>query len=78
MKASKIYPASMTKRLVDIDDAVLAAAREALGTATLKGTVHAALVEAAALTQRRRFIERMVGDGLPDLRAPSISASAWR
>jgi Arc/MetJ family transcription regulator len=68
----------MTKRLVDIDDAVLAAAQEALGTTTIKGTVHTALAEAAALTQRRRFVERMVDDGLPDLRDPSVSASAWR
>jgi hypothetical protein len=35
---------------VDIDDDVLASARAALGTTTLKGTVHAALVEAPRFT----------------------------
>ena len=68
----------MTKRLVDIDDDVLAAARGALGTSTLKATVHAALTEAAAAAQRRRFVQRMLDDGLPDLRDPTVATSAWR
>lgn len=68
----------MTKRLVDIDDDVLASAREALGTTTLKATVHAALAEAATAALRRRAVERMINDGLPDLRDPDVMASAWR
>src|SRR5665647_1110383 len=40
----------MTKRLVDLDDADVAAAREALGTKTLKDTVVKALASFSALT----------------------------
>lgn len=68
----------MTKRLVDIDDDVLAAARKALGTGTLKSTVNQALVDAAATAARRRFVERMTAHGLPDLDDPQVAASAWR
>ncbi len=38
----------MTKRLVDLDDDALAAARARLGTKTIKDTVNAALRQAAA------------------------------
>jgi Arc/MetJ family transcription regulator len=38
----------MTKRLVDVDDDALAAARASLGTRTIKDTVNEALRQAAA------------------------------
>ncbi len=41
----------MTKRLVDIDDEALRAARAGLGTATIKDTVNEALRRAAAARQ---------------------------
>lgn len=68
----------MTKRLVDIDDEALAAARTALGTTTIKGTVNQALAEAAASALRRQFLDRMAQDGLPDLKDPQVMAGAWR
>jgi Arc/MetJ family transcription regulator len=68
----------MTKRLVDIDDATLASARTALGTSTIKETVHRALTEAVAADRRRRMVERLRGDGLPDLRDPGVMVGAWR
>lgn len=68
----------MTKRLVDIDDNVLAAARTALATTTIKDTVNRALAESAANALRRRFAERLADDGLPDLRDPDVTAQAWR
>jgi hypothetical protein len=47
----------VTKRLVDIDDAVLRAAKERLGTVTIKETVNRALLQASgevdAALQRR-------------------------
>ena len=43
----------MTKRLVDIDDNVLAEARAALGTSTLKDTVNGALHETVMAARRR-------------------------
>lgn len=68
----------MTKRLVDIDDEVLDAARVALSTTTIKDTVNRALAESAAAALRRQFVERMAADGLPDLRDPDVMAGAWR
>lgn len=68
----------MTKRLVDIDDDVLAAARAALATTTIKETVNRALAESAAVAARRRFLERMIAHGLPDLDDPGVTAGAWR
>jgi Arc/MetJ family transcription regulator len=43
----------MTKRLVDIDEKALAAARAELGTKTLKDTVNEALRRAASARDRR-------------------------
>jgi len=68
----------MTKRLVEIDDAVLAAARDALETGTIKETVNAALRAASALAARRRHLDRFRSDGLPDLRDDDVMGSAWR
>lgn len=68
----------MTKRLVDIDDDVLDAARTALGTRTLKETVNRALRDASDAAARRRFLERVSDGGLPDLRDPAVMADAWR
>jgi Arc/MetJ family transcription regulator len=44
----------MAKTLVDIDDDLLEAAREVLGTSTKKDTVNAALREVLAAQERRR------------------------
>ena len=68
----------MTKRLVDIDDDVLQAARDALDTSTIKETVHRALADAANVALRRQFVARAAADGLPDLRDPDVMAGAWR
>jgi len=68
----------MTKRLVEIDDADLAAAREALGTSTIRDTVTAALRVAVAQAARRREIERLTSGALADLADPEVMGSAWR
>jgi Arc/MetJ family transcription regulator len=73
-----VYIVPMTKRLVDIDDEALDAARKALDTRTIKDTVNAALRGAASLAARQRHLARFAGDGLPDLRDPDIMAQAWR
>lgn len=68
----------MTKRLVEIDDADLEAARTALATSTIKDTVTLALREAAAAAARRREVERLV-DGSSSLMADDDErAGAWR
>ena len=68
----------MTKRLVDLDDADVAAAREALGTKTLKDTVVKALREASASAARRREVERLVGSSMKALADNAERAHIWR
>ena len=68
----------MTKRLVDIDDDLLAEARELLGAASMKETVNAALREVVAADPRRRLLLRLrTGEGM-DLDDDEIMAGAWR
>ena len=68
----------MTKTLVEIDDEYLAAARQALGTATKKDTVNAALREVTALAARRRDLQRLTCGGLPDLEGKDVLLAAWQ
>lgn len=67
----------MTRTLVDIDDAALAAAAAELGTTTKVDTVNRALAEIAARPQRLAFLEHLmvVEDDLGD---PRIMGDAWR
>ena len=67
----------MTKRLVDLDDADVAAAREALGTKTLKDTVTRALREASASAARRREVERLVGGSMKALADKTGDGQSW-
>lgn len=68
----------MTKRLVEIDDVDLDAAREALRTETIKDTVTGALRAAAAQAARRREIERLTSGALAELTDPAVRDTAWR
>jgi Arc/MetJ family transcription regulator len=70
----------MAKRLVDIDDEVLAQARLALGTSTLKDTVNTALEEAVKAAQRRALTRddlRRFAEAARDLGDPDVMARAW-
>lgn len=73
-----VYAPGVTKRLVDIDDDALEAAREALETRTIRDTVNSALRGTAALAARRRHLDRFRRDGLPDLRDADVARGAWR
>jgi len=68
----------VTKRLVEISDDDMEAAREALQTTTIRETVTAALRLAAAQVARRREIERLMSGSLADLADPDVRAQAWR
>ncbi len=68
----------MAKTLVDVDEEQLAAAQEALKTATKKDTINAALRQVTALAARRRDLERLVADGLPDLVDQEVMRAAWQ
>jgi Arc/MetJ family transcription regulator len=70
----------MTKRLVDIDDAVLDEARQVLGTSTLKDTVNAALTETVKAARRRAITKedlRRAAEACKDLGDPEVMARAW-
>ena len=64
----------MTKRLVDLDDEALAAARVRLGTRTIKDTVNAALRQAAAArrAELHHALDVLAGWELDD------RAESWR
>lgn len=68
----------MTKTLIEIDDEYLVTAQQALGTATKKDTVNAALREVAALAARRRDLRRLISRSLPDLEDENVMRAAWQ
>lgn len=68
----------MTKRLVDIDDAKLAAVQAELGTSTMKETVDVALSEVLALAARRKALLAERGADLSFLADPEARRAAWR
>jgi Arc/MetJ family transcription regulator len=68
----------MTKTLIDIDDEALDRAQRELQTTTNKDTVNQALAAVAALSARRRDIERFAADEHADLRDADIMSSAWQ
>jgi Arc/MetJ family transcription regulator len=68
----------MAKTLIDVNEEDLAAAAQALNTATKKDTVNAALRAVAALAARRRDLRRLVSGGLPDLEDAEVMRAAWQ
>jgi Arc/MetJ family transcription regulator len=68
----------VAKTLIDVNEEYLAAAQEALHTQTKKDTVNQALREVAALAARRRDLQRLGSDGLPDLEDEEVMRGAWR
>jgi Arc/MetJ family transcription regulator len=74
----RIYRDEVTKRLVDIDDDLLARVREILGTPTMKDTVNGALQEVVNLELRRRHADRLASMRGLDLDDPDVMSGAWR
>jgi Arc/MetJ family transcription regulator len=68
----------MTKRLVDIDDELLAQATELLGASTMKEAVNGALEEVVLLAHRRRHADRLASMKGLDLDDPVVMSAAWR
>lgn len=69
---------SMSKTLIDLDDALLAQAAALLGTETKKDTVNRALSEYIKFRLRVSLGERLASGALPDLADPEVMARAWR
>jgi|SaaInlV_200m_DNA_5_1039737.scaffolds.fasta_scaffold00735_4 Arc/MetJ family transcription regulator len=72
-----VYTHKVTKRLIDIDDELLAEARAILETNTMKDTVNAALERISDMEVWRRHAIRLSTEGL-DLQNPDIMRDAWR
>ncbi len=71
----------MTKRLIDLDDELLAAAQQATGERTIKGTVTEALRLLVAQRGRREGDIRdrwnALDDALVDLQDDGVMGGAW-
>ena len=68
----------MTKRLVDIDDELLAEARHVAGATTMKETVNTALQQLIDAELRRRHLHRLETGMGTDLADDETMQGAWR
>jgi hypothetical protein len=68
----------VTKRLIDLDDELLDAARAALNTSGVTDTVRRALEQAAAADARARQIRWLTGGGMAEMADPDTRAAVWR
>ena len=68
----------MTKRLIDLDDDLLAAAQRELKTAGVSDTVRMALQQAAATSARTRQVAWLQSGALEDMATPEARRNVWR
>ena len=68
----------MTKRLIDLDDDLLAKAQRELNTTGVSDTVRAALRQAASAGARARQVAWLREGGLEALTDPAERADVWR
>ncbi|MBN9609930.1 MAG: DUF2191 domain-containing protein [Actinobacteria bacterium 69-20] len=68
----------MTKRLIDLDDDLLAEARRELSTTGVSDTVRAALRQAAANASRARQVRWLTDGGLEPLAHRPERDAVWR
>lgn len=66
------------KTSVAIDEDLLAAAKEALSTKTVRATVEQALLEVLRSRARREEVDALRSMNGIDLADPSVMAGAWR
>jgi Arc/MetJ family transcription regulator len=68
----------VTKRLIDLDDELLAAAQRELHTSGVSDTVRAALRHAATAAARARQVQWLADEGLAELVEKEQRAAVWR
>ncbi|RNI25253.1 DUF2191 domain-containing protein [Flexivirga caeni] len=68
----------MTKRLIELDDDLLAAAQQELGTSGVSDTVRCALRQAADTSARARQIDWLRSGALEPMAEPDARADVWR
>lgn len=68
----------MTKRLIELDDDLLADAQRELHTTGVSDTVRTALKQAAHTAARARQVAWLCNGGLESLADPETRAAVWR
>lgn len=68
----------MTKRLIDLDDELLASAQRELNTTGVSDTVRAALRQATSAAARARQVAWLREGGVAALADPDQRADVWR
>ena len=68
----------MPKRLIDLDDELLAAAQRELSTTGVSDTVRTALQQVAATSARARQIDWLEQGGLESMANPDERGEVWR
>lgn len=68
----------MSKRLVDIDDELLAEATAVLGASTMKEAVNRSLESVVVAARRRSHADRLEAMRGLDLDQPKVMSGAWR
>jgi Arc/MetJ family transcription regulator len=68
----------VTKRLIDLDDELLARAQRELHTSGISDTVRAALQQAANAAARARQVAWLREGGLEAMAEPAQRADVWR
>jgi Arc/MetJ family transcription regulator len=68
----------VTKRLIDLDDELLAEAQRELHTTGVSDTVRQALRQATAAAARARQLDWLTDGGLAELADPAVRAKVWR
>jgi Arc/MetJ family transcription regulator len=68
----------LTKRLIDLDDELLASAQRELNTTGVSDTVRAALRHAAGAAARARQVAWLRDGGLETMADPTERADVWR
>lgn len=68
----------MTKRLIELDDDLLAAAQFEMGTTGVSDTVRAALRHAAATSARAREIQWLTSGGMEQMTEKDARDEVWR
>lgn len=68
---------ALAKTSIEIDQAKLGAAREILGTGTMRETVDAALSEVIDRRRREKLVEQLASERI-ELRRPDVIDAAWR
>lgn len=68
----------MTKRLIDIDDELLANAQRELNTTGVSDTVRTALQHAAARSARARQVTWLEDGGVAAMADPARRGDVWR